>query len=339
MKSIKIKLLVLLLLLATNLFSQPKIIFDTDIGGDADDLGALAMLHTFIKRGDCELLAIMSWTTEIYAVPAIDAINRFYLHPNIPIGTRKDATYTSEASYNKIIADNFESELTYNDVPDAVKLYRKILSNAADSSITIVTVGPLMNIQNLIKSGPDPYSPLSGSELISKKVKEFVMMGGHFPKGKNEWNFNGNMPGVTKFVLNELKVPITFSGFELGSQIKTGAIFNSIDDQTPLYQGFLYYSEHAPWIKAQFKGQILDNSSFDQTAVLYAVKGGVGTYWDKIGGGVCEADDTGGNKWVKKEDSNQAYLKLKEAPEVMATLIQVIMLNNLDEFINMGDNK
>ncbi len=234
--------------------------------------------------------------------------------------------------------NNFDSKLTYNDVPDATELYRKILSNADDSSITIVTVGPLMNIQNLIKSGADNYSPLSGSELISKKVKEFVMMGGQFPKGKDEWNFNGNMPGVTKFVLNNLMVPVTFSGFEIGSQIKTGAIFNNIDDQTPLYQGFLYFSEHAPWIKDQFEGKILDNSTFDQTAVLYAVKGGVGTYWDKVEGGFCEADDTGGNKWVKRENSNHSYLKLKESPEVMATLIEVIMLNQLDEFMKIGDN-
>lgn len=338
MKNVKFVILIVVILFSWQANSQPKIIFDTDIGGDADDLGALAMLHTFIKRGDCELLAIMSWTTDVYAVPAIDAINRFYLHPNIPIGVRKDPTYTSEDNYNKVIADNFEYKLTYEDVPDAVELYRKILSKAADSSITIVTVGPLKNIQNLIQSKPDKYSPLSGNELISRKVKEFVMMGGQFPKGKDEWNFNGNMPGVTRFVLNSLKVPVTFSGFEVGSQIKTGAVFNNIDDQTPLYHGFMYFSKHAPWIKDQFKGEILDNSTFDQTAVLYAVKGGVGTYWDRIEGGFCEADDTGGNKWVKKANSNHSYLKLKESPEVMATLIEVIMLNQLDEFMKIGDN-
>ena len=31
-------------------FAQVKIIFDTDIGGDADDLGALAMLHNFVDK-------------------------------------------------------------------------------------------------------------------------------------------------------------------------------------------------------------------------------------------------------------------------------------------------
>lgn len=333
------RLLILIFLLFgdLSLFSQPKIIFDTDIGSDADDLGALAMLHTFIKRGDCELLAVMNWSLEENAVSAIDAVNRYYLHPNIQIGTRKGQTFKDEANYNRVIAENFSFKLSFDDVPDATELYRKILSTARDTSITIITVGPLANIENLIKSGSDNYSSLNGAELISKKVKEFVIMGGQFPKGKDEWNFNGDMPGVTKFVLENLKAPITFTGFELGSQIKTGEIFNNIDPETPLYKGFLYYSGHAPWMKDNFKGKILSNSSFDQTAVLYAVKSGVGAYWDKVDGGFCEADETGGNKWVRRKNSNQAYLKLKESPEVMSTLIEVLMLDKVDEFIEMEE--
>jgi inosine-uridine nucleoside N-ribohydrolase len=321
------------ILLSLTSVSQPRIIFDTDIGGDADDLGALVMLHNYVKRGDCELLAVMLWSTNEYAVPAVDAINRFYLHPNIPIGTRKDPTYTNETDYNKAVADNFEHKLTYNDVPDAVELYRKILASAADTSITIVTVGPLLNIQRLLQSKADSHSPLNGSDLISKKVKEFVMMGGQFPKGENEWNFNGNMPGVTKYVLRNLKVPIVFSGFELGAQIKTGAIFNNIDKNTPLYQGFMYFSEHAPWMKDQFKGKILNNSTFDQPAVLYAVNGGVGVLWEKINDGYCEAGDTGGNRWVKRSDSNHSYLKLIETPKFMALLIESIMLNRFEDIV------
>jgi inosine-uridine nucleoside N-ribohydrolase len=333
MKKIQISILLLMVLISFSASSQPKIIFDTDIGGDADDLGAIAMLHNYVTRGDCELLAIMSWSDDKYAVPAIDALNRFYLHPNIPIGTRKDGTSTSPNNYNQIIANNFEYKLTYNDVPETVDLYRKTLASAADTSITIVTVGPLKNIERLLKSKADKYSLLNGSELISKKVKEFVIMGGKFPKGDDEWNFNGNMPGVTKFVIDNLKVPIVFSGFELGVQIQTGAIFNEIDEETPLYQGFMYFSEHAPWMKDRFKGKILDNSTFDQTAVLYAVNDGADVLWEKITGGYCEADNKGGNRWVKRENSNHSYLKLIEKPEFMELLIEAIMLNRFDDIV------
>ena len=332
MKTIKKLTFVILFGWHLTLMAQPKIIFDTDIGGDADDLGAVAMLHNYVSRGDCELLAIMLWTTDLYAVPAVDALNRYYNHPDIPIGTRKDPTSTNEENHNKIIADNFPNKLTYDDVPDAVELYRKILASADDKSITIITVGPLMNIKNLLQSKADKYSTLSGLELINKKVREFVIMGGQHPKGDNEWNFNGGMPGVTKYVLNTLlDVPVVFTGYEIGVRIKTGATFNNIDKETPLYKGFMHFSEHAPWMKSQFKGKILNNSTYDQTAVLYVVYGGVGTLWEKISGSFCEAGDNGDNIWVKKENSNHSYLKLIESPENMAKLVEAITLNRFDE--------
>lgn len=308
-------------------FAQVKIIFDTDFGGDADDLGALVMLHNFMDRGECELLGVMSWSTEESVIPAIDAVNRFYNHPDIPLGVRKDSISSDPNNYSKPIAQKFPYEQTYEKVPDAIKLYRKILSEHQDKSLIILTVGPLKNIQNLLNSGADKYSPLSGKELIEKKVKEFVIMGGKFPEGTWEWNFSGFMPGVTLAVLDHLTVPITFSGFELGVQIKTGKVFNQIDQNTPLYVGFQHFSEHAPWMKMHYKGEILDNSTFDQTAVLYAVRNGTGTYWDRIEGGYCLADDRGGNKWVEKNTSIHSYLKLIMDPEEMANLIESIMLN------------
>ena len=91
------KLSVYFLLLATcivftNCAEKPsekiKVIFDTDFGGDADDLGALAMLNHFQNRGEIDLLAVMCWNTEKYAVSGIDATNTYYGNPDIPVGRR-----------------------------------------------------------------------------------------------------------------------------------------------------------------------------------------------------------------------------------------------------------
>jgi hypothetical protein len=316
------------LLYSVSLFPQVKIIFDTDFGGDADDLGALAMLHNFVDRGECDLLAIMCWSTEQYAVPAIDAINRFYSHDDIPIGARKGQTYYESWSYSKPIADSLQYGLEYEDVPDATILYRQLLAQSEDTNITIVATGPLMNIQNLIKSGADSISDMTGKELIKKKVKEFVIMGGQYPSGEREWNFDGGTPGVTRFVIQNINVPVTFSGFEVGAAIKTGKIFNGIDTRTPLYIGFMHFSRNAPWMKEYYQGEILDNSSFDQTAVLYAVRKGEDVYWDKIEGGYCDPDNNGGNKWIPGDKTSHSYLKLRMDPEKMAGIIESIMLNN-----------
>jgi inosine-uridine nucleoside N-ribohydrolase len=307
--------------------AQVKIIFDTDFGGDADDLGALVMLHNLHNAGECELLGIASWSNEQYVIPAMDVVNRFYGNPEIPMGIRSKDSHFQDWNYNKPIADNLPHELSNNDVPPALDLYRKILFEQEDKSVTIVTVGPLKNIMDLIQSKSDTYSDLSGKKLIEKKVKEFVIMGGFFPKGENEWNFNGNMPGVTKFVLENLAVPVVFSGAEVGLNIKTGAVFSKLPKTHPLYLGWQHFSEYAPWMKEYYKGEFLDNASYDQTAVLYAVRSGLGEYWEKLDNGYCVAKENGDNYWVEGDKYNHAYLILKKKPEEMARLIEAVMLN------------
>ncbi len=82
-----------------------------------------------------------------------------------------------------------------------------------------------------------------------------------------------------------------------------------------------------PGSKDNFKGKILDNSTFDQTAVLYAIRNGIGKYWDRIDHGYCKPDAKGGNVWIETENpTQQGYLKLTAPPEEMATLIEKLML-------------
>jgi inosine-uridine nucleoside N-ribohydrolase len=307
--------------------AQPKIILDTDIGTDADDLAAIAMLHNLHRSGECKLLAIMSWSTEKYAVPAIDALNRYYGHPDIPLGARKNGVFHESWQYNKAIADHFEHHLNHEDVPDATTLYRKILHESADQSVVIVTIGPLYNIQALLQSEPDAVSEYNGHELIRRKVEKFVIMGGGFPVCEiNEWNFNGGMPGVTKYVVEKIPVPIVFSGYEVGMPIMTGEFLNQRDTSCPLYVGYQHFSKYASWMQP-YENRIKNNNSYDQTAVLYAVRGGLGLYWEKVSNGYCAVDEIGINKWIQGKKSTHAYLRLIEKPEKMADIIESIMLN------------
>lgn len=305
-----------------------KIIFDTDHGGDADDLGALVMLHNLHNNGECKLLAVMSWSTEQYVIPAIDAVNRFYGNPDIPLGVRSHDTHFLEWQYNKPVADALHWELSNVNVPLAVDLYREILSKQDDNSVRIVTVGPLANIRDLMMSGPDQHSDLTGKELVEKKVEKFVIMGGRFPSGDWEWNFYGGMPGVTRYVLDNLTVPVVFSGYEIGLVVQTGTRFHELDPGHPLFVGYMHFSKYASWMQDRFQeGRITPNASYDQTAVLYAVRGGLGKYWDKVENGYCVADDNGGNVWVESsEPTNHSYLVLTISPEEMAQIIYSLKL-------------
>lgn len=305
-----------------------KLIFDTDFGGDADDLGALAMLNHFQNKGEIELKAVMCWNLEKYAPSAIDAVNTYYGNPHIPIGRRQGAFHLTDWNHSKVIADQLSHTTTLENVPDATMLYRKILSESTDKSITLITVGPLMNIKLLMDSEPDHYSKLNGMDLMHLKIKELVVMGGNFPESEYEWNFDGNMNGVTKYVLEGVELPITYLGAEIGAAIKTGAIFNELPKDSPLYLGFFHFSKHAPWMNHLFKGQIIDNATFDQTAVLYAVRNGIGSYWHRSTPGVCLADSIGGNSWSPQEDSKHNYLILDKPIIEMEQELEAFMLGD-----------
>ncbi|MEO1661299.1 MAG: nucleoside hydrolase [Pseudomonadota bacterium] len=308
----------------------PIIILDTDFGGDADDLGAVAMLHYYMDRGDLDVAAIVSWSNEAYAVRGLAAVNQFYGRPGLRLGVRETAVTRTEWSYSKAIVDAFPFDQDAVDRTEpAVAIYRDILANAAPNSITIVTVGPLANIQNLLNSGPDVHSPLTGADLVAAKVDRFIIMGGQFPSGITahgpEWNFSGNMPGVTKEVLETITRPIVFSGYEVGDAVRYGTALNERPVETPLYVGYKYYSEHAPWMKRWYEGEILNNASFDQTAVMAAVWGDDETFWTFSAPGTLSTDEAGIATWTEDPDGQHRYLILTEAIDATVAEIATAM--------------
>ena len=148
-----------------------KIIFDTDIGGDCDDAGALAILHEAQNAGKAELLAVTLSTSSPYAAGCADAINRYYGHI-VPIGQTEtkapgeDENFY-ENSYGKAISEAFENGYPKEEKPQsAVRLLRRLLAENTGEKITIVAVGNFENLAALLTSGADDISPLTGKELM-----------------------------------------------------------------------------------------------------------------------------------------------------------------------------
>ncbi|MEM9179595.1 MAG: nucleoside hydrolase [Pseudomonadota bacterium] len=310
--------------------SPVPIIFDTDFGGDADDLGAVAMLHYYADQGDIDLLAIVSWSHEAYALSALAAVNQFYGRPDLQLGVREVDAWRTDWNYNQVIAEQFPHDsAVVEEAEPAVTLYRRLLADATPNSITVVTVGPLANIQNLLRSEPDAISDLTGAELVAAKVDQFVIMGGQFPEGITahgpEWNFDGNMEGVTQGVLESITRPVIFSGYEVGEALKYGDALNAHPSNTPLYVGYKYFSEHAPWMKQDYRGKILDNSSFDQTAVMYAAINGVDDYWTLSPPGTLRVDETGIGTWTEDAKGRHRYLLLTDDIETTVAKIAEAM--------------
>ncbi|HOR97750.1 MAG TPA: nucleoside hydrolase, partial [Kiritimatiellia bacterium] len=70
------RLWVTVLCVAAMTYAEPvKLIFDTDMGNDTDDLMALCMIHTLQSRGAVDLLAVTITKDHPQAAAFVDAVN------------------------------------------------------------------------------------------------------------------------------------------------------------------------------------------------------------------------------------------------------------------------
>src|SRR5271166_4096489 len=90
-----------------------KIIFDTDIGNDVDDVMALSILHSLQTRGDCELLAVTITKPDELAGPFVDAMNTFYGRPGLPIGFTRSGLKNEPSKFLPLAEKEDEGKLRY----------------------------------------------------------------------------------------------------------------------------------------------------------------------------------------------------------------------------------
>ena len=165
-------LLVLLAAAPSSATSPVPVIFDTDIMGDVDDVGAVAVLHALADRGEAKILATGVCVKNPWSPLCLDALNAYFGRADIPLGVVKGPAHNRASKYAQAVAEEFPHALkSANDAPDAAQLYRKVLARQPDRSVVMVSVGQLTNLRNLLKTGPDQHSDLNGRDLVKRKAR------------------------------------------------------------------------------------------------------------------------------------------------------------------------
>lgn len=297
-----------------------KIILDTDLGPDYDDVGALAFLHAMADSGKTEILATVSSNKHELVAASINVINTYFGRSELPIGAPKTegVNLGSSQHWADSIVTKYPHKIkSTSEVDDAVDVYRKILSSQPDKSVTIVTIGFLTNLNNLLKSQPDNISSLTGKELVIKKVKRLVSMAGKFPEGKE---FNIYMDSTASgFVCKNWPGEIIFTGFEIGWEIHTGLkLIKSDIKNSPVKDVFRI---SIPLSAEDKDGRM----SWDETAVLIGVYGTDG-FFDTVRGRIIVNPD-GSNTWENSPDGKQFYVKQKMPVSQMSSFIEERMMH------------
>ena len=297
-----------------------RVIFDTDISGDVDDVLALAMLHTLADRGECELLAVTISKINPLTGPFTDAANTFYGRANVPVGVTQDAQ-RRESKYLKLINEKQGNQFRYphdilsNDqLPTAVKLLRKTLAFAADRSVVIIQVGLAANLADLVESKPDEFSALNGLELIRRKVKLVSVMAGSFePINENnrylEANVRNGIQSMQQFTSQwPDDVPVVWSGFEIGIAVSYL--------HTSIARDFNYVRHHI--VREAYllhSGPEHDRPSWDLTSVLYAVRP-QDKYFDLSPSGRVSVADDGFTSFKPVKNGRDRYMIMNSTQAV-----------------------
>ncbi|PIG82189.1 inosine/uridine-preferring nucleoside hydrolase [Aspergillus arachidicola] len=297
-----------------------KLIIDTDLFSDVDDAAALLVACSLPIAAP---IGVMINYPSSYSALAASSILGYYCFYDTPVALKRpfsNDTFFDSRSYQ---LGEYASKVAYNwrhtasmpwgDVSsawDPIELYRKLLSEAGDRSVTIASIGFLDNLSELLSSPGDIYSSLSGHDLVKAKVEELVIMGGAYPCGY-EYNFYSNASAAAH-VVNTWPGPMTFSGSELGANVYSGArltVEGPVSD--PVKAAYRWYT-----------GYNASRSSWDPLTMLYAIDGISNMFVYASKGGHNHVYPDGRNEWLPDNSLYpdnalypQKYLKLRISEE------------------------
>ena len=295
-----------------------RVIFDTDLGNDIDDVLALQMLLNYHRRGEINLLGISISKANPLAIEYIDGFCNFNSVPDMALGYVYDGATPEEGNYLRPTLDaTYAGEKVLHpkrsladSIPVAYKMIRKILSGQPDSSVVMVVVGPETNLCRLIESEADEYSMLSGTDLMKQKVKLVSVMGGNYGNEPfPEWNIITDLKAA-QVLFSQCPVPVIASGFEIGTALPYPN--KSIEEDFPDKLKNPLCISYSKWGEMPY-----DRPTWDLTSVLVVAepekeyfrlspKGKISI--DEKGNSIFSPDEEGMHRFLILDDSNKEFI-------------------------------
>lgn len=284
----------------------PAVIFDTDIGSDCDDAGALGVLHALADAAELKILGVIfSSGKNRYGIGACDAINTYYGRGDLPLGQYQASDVGDPVnSYTKQIATDTKrfGHDTVDMAPDLVSVYETLLEPQLDQSVTICTVGHPHGLVHLVR---DPR----GKELAQTKVKRWVAM------GMGGWNFEQmGMAAYSQELLQKWERPLYIS--PAGSEIITGhRLLPATPVDNPVREAYRLWGTGTAITEGR--------SSWDQVAVLFVARPEL---FDIESSGQVERQADGAITWNPQADKpNHHLVAPKLSNGEMAEIIEELM--------------
>lgn len=291
----------LLSIAAISATAQLRVVFDTDLGNDIDDLLALERLLNYQKAGKIEIAAITLSKDNPMSATLADLYTGAR-GVTVPVGAVCDGPNKDDGNYLRATLEAIgfpEDDLVY---PDATDLLAETLSRSEDKSVRLIATGPLTNMARLLRKD---------SALVASKVADLTVMGGDFSQSQSpEWNVLQDIESA-KEVFSSWPTPVVAAGFEVGKDICYPASqIMKFPADDPLRVGY----EH-------FIPMPYDRPSWDLTAVIAAVEGD--DFFNFSGSGNIFIDCDGRSVFIPEAEGTRKYLILKSADELLQRIIEL----------------
>jgi hypothetical protein len=300
------------------------VIFDTDIDGDNDDVAAAAILHALADEGKVNILAMGVVSRHPYSPACLDAINTWYGRGDIPIGVYKGRALAEHGSpYAKAVAERCPNDVGLSEkVPNVIGVYRRVLAGQADGAVTLIAVGQMNNLVDLLASRPDEHSDLPGRELVRRKVAALFVMAPYFNERnqyQRAYNFTTSPKAAGELVEN-WPTKIKFGEGNLGHRHFIGGRLGETPADNPARIAFEAYSAAEKRREGKSDGK---RHCADPSTVVYAVLGT--PYFGEVGPGACDVREDGHTRWNAGRDRQHFYntqkLPVAELERVMEELL------------------
>jgi pyrimidine-specific ribonucleoside hydrolase len=269
-----------------------RIIIDTDLSLWWDDATAVGMANVLQQRGKVQILALMSDVKNPEAAAALDAIDTAYGHHDIPVGAVADSSAnTAPHGYSDVLAEKLPHAIrNSSQAQPAVGLYRRLLADQPDHSVTVVAIGGDTNLAGLLRSGPGEGSALPGRTLVARKVKKLVIEDGLFPSGGPPFTNEKIDVAATQFIVGShgWPTPIAWVDGLVGIDTKVGGeLCTTVPAKNPMR---IVYEK-------LFNCGPPGDGDWDGPTLLYAVEGASGMFSELGQGGAAVVNAQGGLSW------------------------------------------
>lgn len=284
--------------------TNETVLLDTDYCCDVDDAAALALLCHECKsnRGRFKLGGVAVNVPGPYEAAAVKTMLAAFGMEDVPVGVTDGPIPPSgnRSAYMQALAARWRGA----DPGSATGLdvYRKVLTESEDASVTIISIGFFNNLNAAISNDID---------LFHRKVRAVVAMAGGFGRKAGYVEFNvKNFPKDSIEFMEKWKGPLFFVGSECGESIMTD--LRDIPEALlchPLAEAFRVFS-----------GPPMIRSSWDPITVAFSVDG-ENEYWKLGPPGFARATEESAVDFRESPSGTARYLYFTRDDQVISSHI------------------